>query len=321
MSIHVESPGMQTTVQDYGRTGYQKFGISPAGPMDTRSFAIANILVGNTNGEAGLEAAFTGPTLRFDQDNVICVTGGDLQPRLNGQKLPMYQAVSVKAGDKLSFKGMNGHGCRAYIAFAGGLDVPVVMGSRSTLMKNSIGGLEGRNLKTGDQIGFLKPVSEYPDMDERNAWPEKFGAKTITLRVLPGPQDFEFTRDDQLDFYWFDAEITNDFDRMGARLRIQHSLQGLHDGNIISDGIAFGSIQVPTNGQPIIMMADRQGIGGYAKIGTVISTDLPLLAQSMPGTHIHFIKMDIRTTHNVYRRAMEELMDLNQQLNGTRNFQ
>ena len=318
--ITVKNPGMQTTVQDRGRIGYQKYGISPAGPMDARSFTLANILVGNTHNEAGLEAAFTGPTLLFEEDNVIAVTGGDLQPKLNGQNFPMYRAVSVKKGDRLSFKGMNGHGCRAYIAFAGRLDVPVVMGSRSTLIKNQIGGLEGRSLKTGDRIGFLKPVSSYPDMDQRVIWPERFGAKTITLRVLPGPQDFEFTRDDQLEFYWFDAEITNDFDRMGARLNIRHPLKGLHDGNIISDGIAFGSIQVPTNGQPIIMMADRQGIGGYAKIGTVITPDLPLLAQAMPGDRIHFIKMDIRTSQNVYRRAVSELMDLNQELNGVREY-
>lgn len=318
MSIYIETPGMQTTVQDLGRVGYQKYGISVAGPMDARSFRLANILVGNDQNEAGLEVTFTGPTIRFNQANVIAVTGGNLHPQINGQDIPMYQAVTANAGDKLSFRGMTGAGCRAYIAFAGGLDIPVVMGSRSTLMKNQIGGFEGRKLKAGDEIGFRKPVLAYPDMDSRNLWPERFMDHTITLRVLPGPQDFMFDADDMLQFFWFDAEITQEYDRMGCRLHIDQPLHPANSGNIVSDGIAMGSIQVPTNGQPIIMMADRQTIGGYTKIGTVITPDLSLLAQAMPGDHIHFVKMDIATAHAVYRREMEDINAFDQELNGTR---
>ncbi|HAT83005.1 biotin-dependent carboxyltransferase family protein [uncultured Eubacterium sp.] len=317
MSIFIENPGMQTSVQDLGRIGYQRVGIPPGGPMDTRSFRLANIIAGNDQNEAELEVTFTGPTILFEQDNVIAITGGDLGPQLNNCALPMYQAVSVHAGDRLHFRGMTGKGCRSYIAFAGGLDIPLIMESRSTILKYGVGGYKGRKLERGDRISFRKPVSAYPDMEKRSLWPEKFGSKAITLRVLLGPQDDMFTKDDLLQFFWFDSTVTAEYDRMGCRLKISEPLHPSNLGNIISDGIAFGAIQVPTNGQPIIMMADRQTIGGYTKIGTVISADLPLLAQAMPGDHIHFVKMDIRTAQTVYRREMTIIQEYDRELNGT----
>ena len=143
MGIVVENPGLLTTVQDEGRFGYQQFGVSPAGPMDTRSFYLANILVGNKRGEGLLEMTFSGVTLLFEEDNIIAVTGGDLAPMVNGEAIPMYQAVLVHAGDRLAFGMASGNGCRAYLAFAGGLDIPLIMGSKSTLMRNHMGGYEG----------------------------------------------------------------------------------------------------------------------------------------------------------------------------------
>ena len=143
MGIFVENGGILTTVQDAGRFGYQQYGVSPAGPMDSRSFCLANILAGNDRSEGGLEISFMGPRLRFRKGNVIAVTGGDLSPKINGAEIPMYQAVAVAEGDVLSFGGMR-NGCRGYIAFAGGLDVPVVMGSKSTLLRNKLGGIQGR---------------------------------------------------------------------------------------------------------------------------------------------------------------------------------
>lgn len=318
MSIYIENPGLLTTVQDGGRFGYQKYGISPAGPMDRRSFEMANILAGNDRNAAGLEITYMGPSIRFEEANVIAITGGDLRPQLNGKDLPMYQAYPVCSGSVLTFRGMNGGGCRGYIAFAGGLNVEPVMGSCSTLMKNSLGGIEGRKLKAGDRIPFTKPVMYYPNMEERKVLPETFGGPYVYLRVIPGPQDTEFSTQELQKFFWYDAEITNEFDRMGCRLHLDQPLQGLHDGNIISDGIAFGSIQVPADGQPIVMMADRQGVGGYPKIGTVISADLPSLAQAVPGTKVRFVRMDIQTAQAVYRREEKKLRAIDTELNGTR---
>ena len=166
MGVIVENPGIQTTVQDEGRFGYQQFGVSPAGPMDTKSFFLANILAGNKRGESALEITFMGPALKFEEDNIIAVTGANVSPAVNGEAIPMYQAVLIHAGDTLSFGVANG-GSRAYIAFAGGLDVPVVMGSKSTLMRNKLGGVEGRKLEKGDRIGFVKPKTSLPKMELR----------------------------------------------------------------------------------------------------------------------------------------------------------
>lgn len=152
MGIIIENPGILTTVQDEGRFGSQQFGVSPAGPMDTQSFYIANILVGNRMGEGAIEMTFQGPTVRFEKDIIIAITGGDLSPTLNGQPAPMYQALLVHAGDVLAFGVGTINGCRGYLAFAGGLDVPLVMGSKSTLLRNQLGGVQGRKLEKGDVI-------------------------------------------------------------------------------------------------------------------------------------------------------------------------
>lgn len=314
MGIIVENPGIQTTVQDEGRFGYQQYGVSPSGPMDTRSFYLANLLAGNRKGESALELTFMGPVLKFDQDTIIAVTGADVSPSVNGERIAMYQAVYVHAGDTLSF-GVAAGGSRAYIAFAGGLDVPVVMGSKATLMRNKIGGVEGRKLEKGDRIGFTAPRTSLPNMERRRLKPEKFPQKDITLRVVTGPQDTAFSEEELRKFFWYSAVITNDFDRMGCRLEREEPLHHIKDGNTISDGIVFGSIQVPTNGQPIIMLADRQTTGGYTKIGTVISTDLPRLAQSVPGVKVHFVRVSIQLAQQLYLRQLKELENLEQYLN------
>lgn len=305
MGVIVESPGIQTTVQDEGRFGYQQFGVSPAGPMDTQSFCLANILVGNKRSEGVLEMTFSGPKLRFEKDNIIAITGGDMMPTINGEPAPMYQAVFIHAGDILAFGVGGSNGCRGYLAFAGGLDIPIVMGSKSTLMRNQLGGIKGRKLEKGDAIGFANPMNHLPHMEMRKLKPEVFPKGELTLRVVVGPQDTEFSEEELRRFFWYGAEITNEFDRMGCRLRREEPLQHKGDGNIITDGISFGSIQVPTNGQPIIMLADRQSTGGYTKIGTVISTDLPKLAQSVPGCRVRFIRVGIELAQDLYIRRLK----------------
>ena len=261
MGIIIENPGILTTVQDEGRFGYQQFGVSPAGPMDTKSFRLANILVGNDRGEGALEMTFQGAAMRFEEENIVAVTGADMSPHIDGQPVPMYQAVKIPAGALLTFGMTNGNGCRAYIAFAGGLDIAPVMGSKSTLMRNELGGMDGRKLEKGDRIGFAASKNTLPDMQLRKLKPEIFQKMELTLRVVRGPQDYEFTEEECRNFFWYGAKITNEFDRMGCRLEREEPLHHIGDGNIITDGISFGSIQVPPNGQPIIMLADRQSTG------------------------------------------------------------
>ena len=215
--ITILNPGLLTTVQDGGRIGYQAFGVSVSGVMDPRAMNIANILVGNDDNEAVLECTMMGPQIRFDVSNVIAVTGGDLGASIDGQPIPTYRAVKVQAGQTLRFTGLRG-GCRAFIAFAGGLDIPLVMGSRSTYMKAKIGGLEGRKLQKDDVIGFRDPKETIHNFDIRGFTPEFVPRKEYTLRVILGPQDDMFTDEGLKTFLSETYTVTPEFDRMGCRL-------------------------------------------------------------------------------------------------------
>ena len=296
MSITVLNPGLLTTVQDLGRIGYQQFGVSVSGAMDPRSTAIANLLVGNPDGEAVLECTMMGPHLQFNKDNCIAITGGDLGATLDGQSVETYRAVKVAAGQVLKFT-MPKKGCRAFIAFAGGLDIPEVMGSRSTYMKAKIGGLNGRKLEKGDEIGFRAPKTELKNMNFRSMASEFVPRPEYTIRVVLGPQDDYFTEAGIQTFLSQVYTVTPEFDRMGCRLEgevIAHK----DGGDIISDGIAFGAIQVPSAGKPIIMLGDRQTTGGYTKIANVISVDFRILAQLKAGDKVRFEKVSIKAAQD-----------------------
>ena len=317
MGFVTENPGVLTTIQDEGRYGYEQFGMSPAGPMDGTAFRTANLLVGNPEGESALEATVLGPTLRFDQDNVIAVTGADMAPILNGRPCPMYQAVAVKAGDRLAL-GAAKTGCRAYIAFAGGLDVPQVMGSRATALQNKVGGFQGRKLAKGDSLGFRAPNPAL--LLPRTAPVPAHAGREVVIRVILGPQDDAFTQDGVRTFLSQPYAVSKDFDRMGCRLEgpvIQHKT----DGNIISDGMVTGAIQVPTSGQPIIMLAERQTVGGYTKIATVISADLPLVGQRKTGDVIRFQAVTVEQAHKLWRDFNRELEELKTNLDRPRSTQ
>ena len=291
MSITVINPGMLTTVQDFGRIGYQQYGVPVSGVVDPRAMSIANILVGNPEDEAVLECTMLGPQLRFDTANVIAITGGDLGPTVDGVPIASYAATLVEAGQTLRFTGPR-TGCRAYIAFAGGLDVPVVMGSRSTYMKAKIGGIEGRKLQKEDKIAFRAPNPNLRNLSFRRIAPEFTPYPEYTIRVVMGPQDDMFTAHGIETFLGNVYTVTPEFDRMGCRLDgevIEHK----NGGDIISDGIAFGAIQVPTAGKPIIMLADRQTTGGYTKIANVISADFRILAQLKAGDKVRFTKVSV----------------------------
>jgi len=308
MGIKIANGGFMTTIQDMGRFGYQETGMAVSGVMDTRSAALANILVGNDETEAVIEVTMMGPMMEFTEDIFVALTGGDLGAKLDGQPAPRYEAFLVKAGQTLSFAGMFS-GSRAYIAFAGGLDVPVVMGSKSTNLKSKIGGYEGRKLGAGDEIGFAAPKTWLPNKNKRKLVPDDFSAREHTLRVVMGPQDDCFTEQGIRTFLGSTYTISNEYDRMGCRMQgdvIEHK----NGGDIITDGISFGAVQVPSHGNPIVMMADHQTTGGYTKIANVISVDLPKLAQCMPGFKIHFEKVSIEEAQDLYCAWKKELAAL-----------
>ena len=280
--------------------------------MDGRSFRIANILVGNDVNDAGLEITIFGPTLEFTEDSLFALTGGDLSPSLNGTSIEMYRALPALKGDVLSF-GQLKSGCRSYLAVAGGIDVQPVMGSRSTLLRGEIGGFNGRKLKSGDYIPSGRPKTLINDFFTRSVEKEDFSGKETTVRVLMGPQDDRFTQHGIDTLLHATYRVGKDFDRMGYRLNgapIEH----VSDANIISDGIALGSIQVPGNGQPIIMMADRQSTGGYTKIANVITVDLPKIAQLKADDAVSFRKVDIRAAHELYRHEFAWYSELRERL-------
>ena len=307
MSITVLNPGLLTTVQDMGRIGYQQFGVSVSGVMDPRAAATANILVGNPEDEAVLECTMLGPQLRFDAANTIALTGGDLMASLDGQPVPTYRAIAVQAGQTLRFQAPK-TGCRAYIAFTGGLDIPQVMGSRSTYMKAKIGGFQGRKLQKDDVIGFRAPGTP-KNLNERYIYPEFIPRPVYTIRVVMGPQDDAFTEKGIATFLGETYSVTNEFDRMGCRMDgpvIEH----VTDGNII----AFGAIQVPTEGKPIIMMADRQTTGGYTKIANVISADFRLLGQLKAGDKVKFEKVSIQAAQEALLNQRAALRTLRRSL-------
>lgn len=296
MGIMFLKGGLMTTVQDAGRRGYQRFGLGVSGAVDVHAFTYANILVGNTHNEAVLEVTLLGPTIEFTSPAVIAVTGGDLGAMINGAALPMYRALQVQKGDILSF-GAPRSGCRAYISFAGGLAITPIMGSRSTYIKANLGGYEGRKLEKGDEIAFRKPGTCPPNLAWRAMPPQHFNG-SYTVRVLMGPQEDRFTSRGVETFLSEAYTVTNEFDRMGYRLtgpKIEH----VTDGNIITDGITFGAIQVP-NGEPIIMLSDRQTTGGYAKIASVINVDMPMVAQCKAGDTLRFVKTDIVTAQDAF---------------------
>lgn len=308
MSIVVKRPGLLTTVQDLGREEYQQFGVSVAGAMDPRAAAIANILVGNASNEAVLECTLVGPELLFKQSVLIAVTGGDLGPMLDGVPIATYSAIWVEAGQTLQFLGLK-TGCRAYIAFSGGLNIPVVMGSRSTDLRAKLGGLKGRKLEAGDVIDFRATDMRLKVWTGRRISPEFVPRRVYLLRVVLGPQSDAFTSEGLHIFLSQQYSVTHQSDRMGCRLNgkpVEHK----KSADIISDGITFGSIQIPSSGQPIIMLADRQTIGGYTKIATVITADFRILGQLKGGDQVRFEAVSIEKAQDALLTQQAALRQL-----------
>ena len=305
MGIRILKGGMLTTVQDLGRTGYQSQGFSVAGVMDVRAFKIANLLLDNPENEAVLEFTLIGPTLEFTSATIIAITGGDFQPKINGDPAPMYTAIYVNKGDILKFASAR-TGSRGYIAFSSYLDIPVVMGSRCTNMKSKIGGFKGRKLEAGDYIGFRIKRRYLPFFLSRKLEPDDYDQDEATVRVIMGPQDAVFSRQGIETFLSNEYTVTSDFDRMGCRLEGAF-IAPKETSDIISDGIAFGSIQVPSHGKPITLLSDRQTTGGYAKIATVISVDIPKIVQRKTDHKIQFQAITVEEAQKLYLEKDSEL--------------
>lgn len=312
MGIRVLKAGMLTTVQDLGRTGYQSQGFSVAGVMDVRSFKIANLLLDNPENEAVLEFTLIGPTLQFTSETIIAITGGDFQPTINGKPAPMYTAIYMNRGDILKF-GSARTGSRGYIAFSSYLDIPVVMGSRCTNLKSKIGGFKGRKLHDEDYISFRIKRRYLPFFLSRKLELDEFDQEEAELRVVLGPQNDMFTKHGIHTFLNETYTVTSDFDRMGCRLDGPF-IASKNGSDIISDGIAFGSVQVPSHGKPIILLADRQTTGGYAKIATVATVDIPKLVQRKTDHKIRFKAISVEEAQKLYLEEEKEYVTMRNQI-------
>jgi antagonist of KipI len=288
----VHRSGLFTTIQDLGRYGYQRYGVSISGAMDRSALRIGNRLVGNPDGAAGLEITLQGPDLELMGKAVIVVTGADLSPTLNGHSVAMWSAVPVRGGDRIRF-GTRLQGCRSYVCVSGGLDVPAVFGSRSTDARAGIGGLGGRRLGKGDQVLFGNPARETIRFADRQLPPSARPGYSAapTLRVILGPQADRVSPDALELLFMNPYGISTDSDRMGFRLE---GTPVPHRGSMawISDATAPGTIQLPADRCPILLMADCQTTGGYPKIASVITADMAHAGQLAPGDSIKFALID-----------------------------
>jgi antagonist of KipI len=307
MNITVLKPGLLTTIQDLGRIHYQAKGIGTSGALDLYSHRLANWLVGNEDNEATIEITLIGPTLLFQCSAVISICGADLSPTLNGNKIDNGRTLLVSNGDILSFSTIR-NGSRAYLAVNGGIHSPPKFGSRSTDIRSQIGGHYGRPLKAKDRLLIS---SSY--LSHRIQWklsPELHNHVTENrkIRFTKGKQCKLFTNRSYQVFITSDFQISKDSNRMGIRLN-GPPLQLQKKQELITEGVAHGSVQVPPNGQPIILLSDRQTTGGYPKIAQIASVDLPYLAQKKPGEKINFEEISLQESQKLYGR-MKHLMQV-----------
>lgn len=299
MAINVIKPGLSTTVQDLGRPGYYDIGIPTSGGMDMLSLAAANLLVGNPAGAAVLEAVFMGPELAFESDVTVAVTGAEMPPKVDGVEQAGWTAFRVKKGQVLSF-GFLKAGARAYIAVSGGIDVPVVLGSRSTYTLGALGGFEGRKLQAGDVL----PVGAGPGAAEGRSVPEALRRKPgapAELRMLPGLYWHRITEAAGIRFFEDTWKVAPEADRIGYRFKAGHPLEfvereqpfgaGSDPSNIVDACYPYGSVQVPGGTEPIVLHRDAVSGGGYFMVGTVISADMDLIGQLQPHTPTKFVKV------------------------------
>lgn len=303
MAIKVLHQGLATSVQDLGRPGYFHLGIPLGGAMDRLALKAANLLVGNDEGAAGLEAVFIGPKLEFTEDAMVAVTGADMPIKVDGEEKPGWTAFKVRAGQVLTFDFLK-TGARIYIAVSGGIDVPLALGSRSTYAIGALGGFKGRPIAIGDEL----PVGTAGKAVEGKSIPENLRRRPgmpAELRVLPGLYWHRLTDEAGRNFFEDTWKVAPEADRMGYRFRGGRKLDfvdrvppfgaGSDPSNIVDACYPYGSIQVPGGTEPIILHRDAVSGGGYFMLGTVISADMDLIGQLQPHTPTRFVKVDMET--------------------------
>jgi biotin-dependent carboxylase-like uncharacterized protein len=303
-----------TTVQDLGRFGHARYGVAPSGVLDTFAARVANLLVDNPEAEACLEITLSGLELGVLADMVIAVTGGHLGAHLNGRPLRAWHSRRAVPGDLLTFEGVE-FGCRAYLAVGGGIEVPLVLDSKSTNLGSGFGGLEGRALQAGDIICGRDPELHLGSADrhfDRNVVPAY--PNDWQLRVLPGPQEDQFSETGLQTLLQAIYRVSQRSDRTGIRLEgpIIQSRRGQPE-SIVSEGVISGAIQVPGDGMPIIILNETVS-GGYRKIATVITADLPLTAQMVPGDRVAFQAVSLREAWEALWRVEESIARLRNRL-------
>ncbi|ROS04588.1 biotin-dependent carboxylase-like uncharacterized protein [Sinobacterium caligoides] len=293
MSLTVKSPGMLSLIQDSGRFGYHSIGLTTGGPLDSEAFYWANRLLGNEADAAMIECTVGGLKLIANVDTVVAVTGAVVEVKIDGQPVEQWRGLSMRAGQALEL-GYAKEGCRCYVAVAGGLQVKQSFGSCSTVMREGIGGLDGDKLSAGTVLP-IKPSGTTPlkrlPVDHRPRY-----HKSVTLRVVLGYQQALFSDLQKATFFSEPYKVSASCDRMGYRL--EGAAIATNETALLSEGICLGAVQVPADGQPIVLINDRQTIGGYPKIGSVIGIDLYKLTQLMAGAEVFFSAISIEEAHN-----------------------
>lgn len=297
--IEVLTPGALTTVQDLGRFGFGRLGVSPGGAADALALRVGNLVAGNAPGEAALEVTLLGPRLRFDSPALVVIAGADLGPRLDGRAVPMHEAVAIAAGGELSFAG-GARGLRAYLAVAGGLEVEPALGSASTDLRGGFGGIGGRAIVAGDRLAIGSRRGRLRALGENGR--RALLVRRTTLRVTRGVHAGRFSAE-AIERLAGEAWVMRaDSDRMGVRLA-GPPLELREPFEMLSEGVGPGALQVPAGGLPILLGVDHPATGGYPQIAHVIAADLPSLAQLRPGAAVRFEWIDFRTA----RAALVEL--------------
>jgi antagonist of KipI len=303
MSITVIRSGLLATIQDLGRYGYQRYGVVPNGAMDTGAARVANFLVGNAGDEAVLEVTLAGARLLIEQDMLLAICGAEMKVTVSGERLPLWRPALVNAGTTIHFEACQS-GCRSYLAVAGGLNVPKIMGSRSTYLRAAIGGFMGREVKAGDKLS-AGPASPLSMRMLQNLVKKRISSVTVPswhashfavadelaepmIRAMPGTDYERFQASSQAALFSETFRIAPQSDRMGYRLNGTEKLMLEAPIEAISEAVANGTVQVPSDGNPIVLLADRQTTGGYPRIAQVATVDLPVFAHLKPGDRFRF---------------------------------
>lgn len=318
MALKIEQPGLLTTVQDQGRSGYYNVGIPQGGAMDQESAQIANMLVGNTAVEAVLECTYMGPAFTVDAPTTIAVAGAEVPILVNGQQQPPWARIELDQGDNVAFGVIKG-GARFYLAVRGGIDVPEVLGSRSTYAIGRLGGMDGRKLQAGDEVPVGSPAMDLPTITElpEALRPTLNGSQE--LRIVWGLYDHLLTEEGRRRLVEEEWKLTPVADRMGLRYegpgvewiqRRQPFGAGSDPSNIVDAGYAVGSIQIPGGTQPIVLHRDAVSGGGYAMVGTVISADMDMLARATPGASTRFTAVSMEEALHARQERAARLREL-----------